>query len=210
MDTTGWKEYLKIDDGGPSRTNMVYIPLINYDESILCMDFGNNEILFDNTFFFNREIQYIDRFKYYSWAPEILKIDLSSKKIFFKWYKETCNNIIHSDRDLNLICKDWKEQIKKIINEILNQNVYKLTLYPSCFYIDQQLKIHAMDFYACVDKNDSIFPIELFKNIIGKKSAHRWDEATNNTFVDFSLFFNKALEEHVFWYDIPLVSILNG
>jgi hypothetical protein len=209
MDLTNWIEYQKIEDGYPCRTNTVYVPLMNSDHSILCMDFGNKEIKFDNTFFFNRELEYLEKFKNYSWAPTVLNVNVEHKQIFIKWFEVTCNNLLR-EHSLDILCKNWKMQLRAIIKDILNSNTYKLTLYPHCFYIDNTLSLKTFDFYACVDKDNSVLPVELVKNIIGKQSIERWDEAIDQHTVNFELFFNRALEKYIKWNGQTLEEIING
>jgi len=209
MDLLNWVEYLKMDNGCPSRTNMVYIPLMNEDRSILCMDFGNKEITFDNTFFFNRELDYLERFKNYSWSPKVLEVDRKHKRVFIKWIGVTCNNLLY-DNLLDDHCEDWRKQLCSIIKDILEQNVYKLTLYPHCFYVDETLSLKTFDFYACVDKGNSLLPTKLIENIIGEQSIDRWKESIIGDTVDFELFFNRAVEYHVTWNNELLGEIING
>jgi len=208
MNILNWVEYLKMDNGCPSRTNMVYIPLMNEDRSVLCMDFGNDQIPFDNTFFFIRELEYIERFKDYSWAPTVLEVDQTHKRIFIKWYGVTCNDLLYSN-SLDVFCKDWRNQLRSIIKDILEENVYKLTLYPHCFYIDETLSLRSFDFYACVDKDNAQLPINLVENIIGEQSVERWKESTVKDTIDFELFFNRALDTYIKWNEQPLGEIIN-
>jgi hypothetical protein len=172
------------------------------------MDFGNDQIPFDNTFFFIRELEYIERFKDYSWAPTVLEVDQTHKRIFIKWYGVTCNDLLYSN-SLDVFCKDWRNQLRSIIKDILEENVYKLTLYPHCFYIDETLSLRSFDFYACVDKDNAQLPINLVENIIGEQSVERWKESTVKDTIDFELFFNRALDTYIKWNEQPLGEIIN-
>lgn len=208
MNTYEWSEYFKIEDGIPCPTNMVYVPLMSPDNSILCMDFGNSRIKFDNQLFFEKELEYLTKFKDYGWAPTVLKIDTSKKQIFIEWNKETLNNVIYTERDIGNICPNWVEQLRTIILDIVAAGVYKLTIYPHCFYIDKQGGMRTIDFYASVNQNEPLVPIEQINSIIGIKSAHRWKEAIINDSVDFKIFFEKAITEHVVWPNNALKDIL--
>ena len=209
MDILDWNEYLKIDEGYPATTNMVYVPLSNPDGNLLCMDFGNERIKFDNDFFFEREVYFLKRFKKYKWAPEVLEVDYSNKRIFIKWYQETCNNIIFSDRTLEEYCIDWKQQLLNIVRDIESQQVLKLNLYPHCFFIDDKQTMRAMDFYASVDKNNTVYPTQLIENLISKKSKHRWDQVILNDQIDFEKFYFNAINEHIIdWPGHPLKELI--
>ena len=209
MNTADWTEYFKLEEGIPCPTNMVYVPLMNQDMSILCMDFGNSRITFDNTFFFNNEITYLEKFKNYSWAPEVLEIDIKYRKIFIKWYGETFNNRIYSGKQIDTVCPNWKYQLRTIITDIVTAKVYKMTIYPHCFYADSNGIMRTIDFYSCVDKANPYIAIDLVNHIIGQKSKHRWVEAIDGDFVNFELFFKNALTKHVEWPDDALKDCIN-
>lgn len=199
MNLKNWVEYKKIENGSPAPTNMVYVPLMNPDGDRLCMDFGNSRIHFDNHFFFERELHYLQMFAKYNWIPDILDVDRNKKKIYLKWYRETCNNIIETGRIMEESCIDWKKQLIKIMEDIDRENVYKINVYTHCFYIDSDRKLRAIDFYACVDHTDCLVPLETVTPIIGKLSVHRWNESILDEKVDFKKFYMNGLSEHIIW-----------
>lgn len=209
MTLDNWTEYKKVEAGKFVSTNMVYVPLVDPSNSICCMDFGNSRITFDNTFFFLRELQYLERFKKYKWIPSILDIDKVNKRIYFEWHNGTCNNILETGQSLDTICPDWEPQLKNILNNIQEQQVYKINVYPHCFFIDSFKQMRAMDFYACVDHNDYIIPIHVVKPIIGKLSIHRWEEASDSDAVNFKTFFYNGLSKHIIWPNNVLRNWLN-
>lgn len=209
MDTSAWRELYKFADGHPCRATTIYVPLVNELGTVFCMDFGNAEIQFDNTFFFLRELEFLNKFKDYDWAPNVLSIDRDNKKVYISWNTDTCNTIINSDRTLDEVCPDWKKQLAIIINQLLAAGVYKLTLYPHCFYVDNTGKLRTTDFYGCVPQHDTQIPKSVVENIMSKSSAHRWAEATAGDTVDFKIFFMRAIEEHIHeWPGIKLQSLI--
>jgi len=201
MNISNWTEYLKRDghDGlDRNQTNSVYAPMVSPDLDVLCMDFSNARITLPNDFYFQRELYYLEKFKGYNWAPEVLTIDKTNKRIFFKWYGETCNDLVYTNRSVD------NQQLKSCIRDILAAGVYKLNVYPHCFYFDKNDKIHTMGFYACVEKSDPYIPLEQVESLIGKESIHRWQEAIEGDKVNFKLFFNRAILEYVKWPGDPL------
>jgi hypothetical protein len=209
MNLDDWTEYKKIENGSLAFTNMVYVPLVSPNSDLLCMDFQNPRIDFDNSFFFERELHYLTRFKKYEWSPEILDIDRGNKKIYFKWYGETCNNIVETGKSIEDSCPNWKEQLIKIVEDIDNENVYKMNVYTHCFYVDNKKNMRAMDFYACVDHDDYLIPLSIVKPIIGKVSIHRWNESIKEDIVNFKKFFYKGISEHIIWPENILRKWLN-
>jgi hypothetical protein len=210
MNISDWQEVYKLsNEGNKQRSNVVYVPLVNQSGDIFCMDFGNKDIEFDNNFFFLRELEFLDKFKQYSWAPNILEIDKLNKRIYISWNKNTCNNIIYTNQSINKICPDWKNQLKKIVKDILSEKVYKMTLYPHCFYVDSDQTLRTIDFYGCVIQTDSNISLDTIKNLITYNSKHRWEEALNDGKIDFEIFFQKAIEVHINeWPDIKLKKLI--
>lgn len=205
-----WNHYYKLDKlGNPCQAQMSYEPLVSKDNTVFCMNFDTsnsyqdylNKIGFVPEIaheFFEREVTYLEKFQSYSWAPEILEIDYSNRKIFFKWYNNTCNDIINTGKHLP---NDWKNQVSRIIREQLSQKVYKITQYPHCFYVDDNLIIRTFDFHACFDFDDCVIPYSKINGIIHKDSIGRIDEATSNGLVDMSVMFHNSLRTHITWPD---------
>jgi hypothetical protein len=197
MNTYEWTEFTKFIGGSWHPTNDVYVAIVSPDKDILCMDFGHPRVTSHNDFFFKRELEYLDRFKNKSWAPEVLKIDIELKQIFIKWYQDSCNSIIYSGNNLDEACPQWREQLGAIVRDVLSEGVYKMTLYPHCFYIDNDQNLRTIDFYACVDKDKPAISFDTIGHIMSKKSAHRWIEAQTGDVINFEVFFNRAIETHI-------------
>jgi hypothetical protein len=167
------------------------------------MDFANPRITIDNDFYFARELAYLDKFKDYSWAPELIKIDKDNKRIFFKWYGNTCNDMLFHEQTVD------NQQLQDCVKDLLDAGVYKLNIYPHCFYFDSNNKIHTMAFYACIDTDYPYLPLEQVKDMIGLRSIDRWNEAIEGDFVNFEKFFKRALVEHVKWPGDPLKELVD-
>jgi hypothetical protein len=205
---TIWKQYYKLDEyGHPCHAQMSYEPLINKECTVFCMNFDpyNSytnylnrigfipEIVSD---FFDREVEYLNRFQGYKWLPEVLDIDYTSRKIFFKWYNNTCNDIINAGNQLPL---DWKIQVEQIIKQQLENRVYKLTQYPHCFYIDDNALLHTFDFHASFDFDNCKIPYYKIKGLIHKDSMHRIEESLEEDRVDMKVMFENGLRYHIKW-----------
>lgn len=221
--TSQWTPYYKRSpDAGYHQvrceTNLMYTPLVNPEGNVMCMywdhfsDYQNykqrpafNEELL--SYFFDKEVKYLSEFQEFSAAPRILDIDYNKKKVFIEWKGETCNDIVFDDsRELNNECPEWKQQLSEIVTHIFDKGIYKTSLYPHCFFIDQgQLK--TIDWYACFPKDNCLVDYGLLKGMTGNNSSHRFEEALVDNKVDFSLFFKRAIREHVKWPENPLPSL---
>ena len=220
MNIDNWNFYYKIDpvELRSVRSNMLYTPLINPEGNVFCMDWNPKsdyqlkhgprenfpELL---NFFFDREVENLLIFKGYQWSPEIVDIDLNKKQIFFKWYGETCNNIIYNRRDLSKECTSWQQQLYSIIKEIFNLGYYKPSLYPHCFFIDSEGLLRTFDFYACVPRSHSLIKFDLISSMVGPHSLVRFNEAMKGEYVDVEILFKRALEHYIKWPDDALLKI---
>lgn len=196
------------------ETNLVYTPLINPEGTVYCMNFDHknqyqNEMVSSFLpsrpyytketveFFFNRELHYIEKFKNYSWAPKYIDIDVKNQRIFFEFNKKSCNWVVADNLNLDENFPNWEDQLVNIVSDIINEGCYKLTIYPHCFFYDKQLKM--FDFYACVDKNDSLIPLEKMMGIMGVASPERFEKALSGNHVDTKELFKQALNNYSCW-----------
>jgi hypothetical protein len=212
-----WIPYLKFDNDGVMRcmAQQTYEPLINPEGTIFCANFDwqnryqrMNEArpLYTQEvadFFFNEEVKNILKFKDKPYASEIIDIDYKLKRLYFKWYKESCNEVIYSGRALDTYCDDWRKQIKNIIIDLYKEKTYKLTIYPHCHYIDEYGQMRAIDWYGCVPVSDPFIEAKYMDAIIHSTAQFRLDETggpVNNRY-NLELMFKGSLKNHVMWGD---------
>jgi len=199
IDITNWEYVYKFHNGYYETTNLLYTPRMNPQGTILCMDWKNTGVYQTNkklteeliNFFFEQEIRYLNTFKEYKWCPNIIAIE--GRSIFIEWNKESLNAIIKSESTLTDILPNWRDQLLEILRDINNAGYYKMTLYPHCFYIDQNMQLKSFDFYACIEKAHPY--IERFKieGMIGTESINFFNDATINGVIDFNIFFKSTL-----------------
>jgi len=202
-----WEYLYKIDykDYSFCSTNLLYAPSINKEKNILRMDFADN-IYHRNTlseqirnYFFEQEVAGLETFRKYSWCPNLL--DVQGKQIFLDLgAHETLNHIVMDEsRNLDKECIDWKSQIRTVLADIEKAEYYKVTLYPHCFAISNNI-IKTIDFYGCVGFKNKMIPLEFIKEMIGKDSIDRFAEATVGNKIDFEIFYNKLFTHHLVKY----------
>ena len=217
IDIDSWKYYYKVEyeDGHEVTTNMMYSPKVNPEKTIMCMIWNENEIYQkENTrltkelidFFFAREVQYLTYFQKFDWATKLIEIDFDNRNIFIEFSGETLNNIITDpNRSLDIECPDWKDQISNILQDIKDEGFYKMALYPHCFFMDNNKKINTFDFYGCVSIAYPYIERNKVENLIGPDSLERFNIATKNGVIDFSIMFRYTLLNHLhhIWKDNP-------
>lgn len=215
MDSS-WKYFYKLSTDNQT-TNMLYTALVNEEENTFCMlwdetspyQHGSNDRLTKDLvdFFFEREVKYLSKFQNKNWAVKIKEIDLKNRKIFIEWNSNTLHRIINDPlKDLSILCPDWKDQIFNILKDITDEGLYKMALYPHCFFLDNNNTIKTFDFYSCLEVKERFLPREKINGIIGKGSGMRFDEATTeDNCIDFDIFFKNTLQNHLgnTWPDNP-------
>jgi len=221
IDTTNWKYFYKvIDDGSTWSTNVMYTPLVNPENNVMCMLWDeNSSYRKDNAqdissevidFFFERECFHIQKFQGYLWAPILYDIDYINRKIFLEWGDTTINHVLFKHKKpLEVYCSDWREQIFKIVNDIISEGYYKLALYPHCFYLKNDV-IKTFDFYSCVGIEERYIECSKIKDMIGIDSTGRFQEATTaDGMIDFKVFFELTMNRQLgkTWLENPFPAI---
>lgn len=214
MTISDWKPVYKFDDTGKPEcmTQQTYEPLLNPEGTVYCANYdwqnqyqriwqpdrvGYTEDVVD--YFFFKEVEYAHRFADRAWAPEILEIDIANKRIFYKWYGKSCNEMIHTNKVMPF---DWQQQLKTIMLDCYNSGVYKLTMYPHCHYFDQYGQMHTIDMYGCVEVNDPFIEAKYMDGIIHSTAQFRLDETGElvNGRYNLGEMFKQSLGKHVKWY----------
>lgn len=166
--------------------NMLYEPLVNDDRTVFCMnwnpnDYYNNELMSEDLYqyWFEREVKYLSIIKNKNYAPEVLDIDYSRRKIKFRWYDKNLNILISNNKIRHI--DDWQEKIKKIKQDLEQNKIYKINMYPHTFYFDDKDQAHCMDMYGCTDNDTKYISAEYLKPLI---SNDRFSKFTINNTVD--------------------------
>lgn len=216
IDTTGWEYFYKVDYRGGHKvtTNMLYTPSVNLDRTLMCMLWDETHpYQEENTrltkelvdFFFERELVHLNKFQKFDWAARLIEVDHDNRKIFIEFTGETFNDILSNpDRSLDLECPTWKEQIFKILQDIVSAGYYKMALYPHCFFlVNGQVK--TFDFYSCISKEERYIKKSIIEGLIGPESVERFETATVSGQVDFEIFFKNTLQHQLdkTWNDNP-------
>jgi hypothetical protein len=214
MNTDNWNFYFKTSqEGNPCMAQQTYEPLVSPDGQTFCKNysFPNQYQYFETTnrplytqdvvdWFFENEIKWIEHFKNKPYAPEVLEIDRANKKIFLKWYRESCNQVMYSGR---MWSPNWLTQIKDIILDQYSEGVYKLTMYPHCHYIDNNDNMRAIVWYGCVPVNTPYVEERYLQGIIHETARFRLDETGDpiDRKLNLEVMFKKSLGQHVLWGD---------
>lgn len=212
MNLDNWTPYLKLDEAGNScMAQQTYEPLISPDGKTLCCNYDwlnkyqriedKNRLLYTKEvcdYFFNQEVKYIKLFVNKPYAPEVIDIDETRKRVFIKWYNTSCNHSIYGNGVLDT---NWLHEIKKIMLDQYSTGYYKLTMYPHCHYIDNDENMRAIDWYGVVPINEPYIEEKYMEAIIHDTARFRLEEIgdRSNNLINLEIMFKRSLGTHVKW-----------
>jgi len=219
VDISDYTPYMKWDDNGEFRcmAQQTYEPLISSDGKVFCKNYAfPNAYQYQETsdrpfytkevvdWFWRMELFFIKYLQHKPYAPEVLHIDETERRIFIKWYHSSCNDIIYKTN--NWPKDDWMKQIQSIIHDQIQSGVYKLTMYPHCHYIDNSGQMRTIDWYGCVPTNYPFIEEKYMQGIIHGSARFRLDETgpAQNGLLNLETMFKRSLSTHVKWGEYSL------
>lgn len=220
-DTSNWQYYYKLTpEGHPTDSNMLYSPKVNAEQNVMCMHYCVDPEYRKNAtpmqedliqWFFEREVKFLQQLQPLKTTPKLYEIDYSNRKVFVEWNKETLSQVVFNpSRNLDAEIPDWKTQIREFLLSTKENNFYKMSLYPHCFYLDKDRVLKTIDYYAVVPYSERFIERKIIEGVIGKDGAYRFDESTNdNGVIDFKRFFEITVTKHLtrYWPDSPFNDI---
>jgi hypothetical protein len=171
------------------------------DDSIFCMDFNPNNERYPEKLVqscFDREVRYLTRVSYYNWAPQDVNIDYINRKIYFKWYGNTCETKLPAD---------WKNQLETIARDLHHLRIYKPSFYPKYFYIDNKDQIHAFTFYSASDYAEQPIDMDFYKPILNEDRLKIVEQLCVDGRLDMKLLVERAFNSYINWPEGALADI---
>jgi len=170
-------------------------------DNIACMDFNPVGDRYPQdliTSSFERECYYLKRLQDYNWIPEVTKIDYANRKIYFKWYNNTC------EEKLSI---NWKEQLETIVQDLAEQGVYKPSFYTKFFYVDDNDNIRAYAFYSASDKSEQPISMDFYRPILNPTRSALVDQLEIDGKLDMAVLVKHAFTDYIKWPDNTLFKI---
>jgi hypothetical protein len=171
------------------------------NDNLFCMDYNPTDTKYPEeliNYAFNREVSYLTRLQDYPWIPEVTEVDRDSRKIYFKWYQNTCETVLP---------KDYKEQLLQITTDLHNERIYKPSFYTKFFYVDNNNRMRAMVWYSASDYDEQPLGVDFFKPILNQDRLELVESMATNGKLDVGLLIKKAYKEYIQWPDNPLPEI---
>jgi hypothetical protein len=209
-DTSNWSHYHKLNpDGTPYPSNLLYTPKVNLEQTVMCAHYcidpeyrpGETTVVPEDLvdWFFHRDVKFLQKLSHLKTTPTLYDVDYDNRKIFMEWNKETLSQVLFTPgRDLDTEVPNWKQQMKDFFISTKENNFWKLSLYPNCFFISKEGQLKAIDNYAVVPYDERFIKRELIEGVIGKDGAYRFNYSTDeNGFIDFKKFFEITITKHL-------------
>lgn len=171
------------------------------NEDTACMDFnpcGDRypQELVDSSF--NREAKFLVRLYDYPWSPKKTYIENATRKIYFEWHNNSCEDFVPTD---------YKEQLTQITKDLHREKIYKPSFYPKYFYTDDQGTMHAYAFYSSSEYKEQPIAIDFYRPILNPKRSALVDQLEIDGKLDIGILVKCAFTDYIKWPGDPLPKI---
>ena len=185
MNLDNWQVFYKYNNLDRATHNSVYVPYVNVDKTVYCMDYSNA-----NSFFFDNEIKWLEHIQHESYAPELLDINKKEKYITFKWYNTSINHLIFNHKF------DSIDKVSNTLEQIEKQNILKLNFFPHTCYVDSDQNIRTHDFYACASANNPLIEMEKIQGVLGNIQKFFYAKHESNGLVNLKSVYAELINQN--------------
>lgn len=147
---------------------------------------------------FERERKYLLKLIKYSWCPELVEINPNSRRIGFKWYNNTCEQLLPAD---------YKDQLEQIVKDLHTEQIYKPSFYTKYFYTDSNNKIRAYAFYSSSDYSEQPISMDFYRPILNPQRKALIEQIETDGTLDMGILVKHAFTDYIKWPDDPLPEI---
>lgn len=216
IDNTNWEFIFKLTDGWPCSTNVLYVPTISPEKDKMCMHFTEDPSVYmqgscvpRNTelmeYFFQRELKYLTIFQDKPWCPKLLDIDPTQRKILVEFNNESLNWSVYGEgRSLDDEFPSWRQDLFNILKDVYDSGYIKASIYPHCFFYTKSGQLKMIDYYATIEKDDTLIHKSLIEPIIGADSHQRFIEVKEGDYYQMGGHFKNSLKTWIKWPGDPL------
>jgi hypothetical protein len=174
---------------------------LRINKNVAVMDYNVKNIRYPEELVshsFLRELEFLEKLKYYSWCPEIINIDQDKRLISFKWYHNTSEDVISNN---------YKEQLLQITKDLHKEQLIKPNFYKKYFYLDNNNKMHTYAFYSTSTYKEQPININFYRPILNAEREQLVNKLAVNNLLDMRILLKYAYENYIDWPDNPLPRI---
>lgn len=199
------ENWIKLEDG-------VYNLYKSTDNNFICQEYEVKPqygmMLMRSCFI--RELNFVDgELQKYKWCPTLAKEEREGYKIYLRFSGHLCQDIIDRGERLEDYCPDWKEQLEQICVDLHSAGIYKLSMYPKCFFIDEDKTLKTFSFFSASRYLEQPMNMELYMPLFNSERSNlvRKLMINNTNTLDMKLLNEKAFKDYVKWPDNVLPAI---
>jgi hypothetical protein len=98
----------------------------------------------------------------YKWCPQFGKDDRDGWRVYLKFGGHLCQDILDRNESLDQYCPNWREQLTQICLDLRQEKIYKITMDPEYFFIDENQTLKTFAFFNSFTQGEQPAMIELF------------------------------------------------
>jgi hypothetical protein len=180
------------------------------DGNYLCQEFNEAEYgLLLTRACWIRDLNFIDSpdLKHYKWLAPFAKDERFGWKIYIRFTGHLVQDILDRGEKLEEYCPDWKEQLEQMCVDLHKEGIYKLSMYPKCFFIDEDKVLKTFSFFSASRYIEQPINMQLYMPLLNSDRASLVRKLMVGDKLDMGLLNEKAFKEYIKWPGDPLPEI---
>lgn len=179
----------------------IYRSLVDLDNEVFCMDFNPTDTKYPEeliNYAYNREVYYLKRLSKYKWCPELLDNTDNDRKIYFKYYGNTCEEYIPDN---------FYNQLLEMVGDLHKEQIYKPAFYKKYFYADKSNIMHGFTWYSSSNYDEQPLSVDFFRPILNSDRLELIEKLATDCKLDVGILIEKAFNNYIEWPDNALKRI---
>lgn len=172
----------------------IYRGFADIENRVFCMDFNPIDTerfpkeLID--YAYNREVYYMKRLNNYNWSPELLDTNDTERKVYFKWYNNTCEDKLPSN---------FYNQLLQITKDLHNEQIYKPSFYQKFFYNDDNDIMRTFSWYTSSNYDEQPLTVDFFKPILNGDRLQLIENLAVDGKLDMKILIERGFNDYIKW-----------
>jgi len=171
------------------------------DGETACMDFNPVGTRYPTDLInssFKRESVFLYRLQQYKWAPKKVYVEIATRKIYFEWHGNTCDDAVPSD----YVC-----QLENIARDLHKEQIHKPNFYPKYFYTDSSGIMHSYAFYSASEYKEQPIEMDFYRPILNPQRKALVEMIETDGKLDMGILVKHAFTDYIKWPGDPLPKI---
>lgn len=179
----------------------IYRSLVDESNGVFCLDFNPEDTKYPKElidYAYHREVYYLKRLSAYKWCPELLGNTDNDRKVYIKWYNNTCEDSLPDN---------FGEQLLAICEDLNREQIYKPSFYRKFFFTDPSKTMKAFTWYSASNYNEQPLSVDFFRPILNNDRLELVEQLATDGKLDVKILIEKAFNNYIVWPDNELKKI---